>query len=187
MQYEVEVKSPIDDLTAFTALVEELGAEPLGIREEVDLYFSHPSRDFAATDEALRIRKVGPYVALTYKGPKIDPHSKTRREVELELAGDQPENTAVALLESLGFQVVREVRKERRLFRLPWEGFAVVLSIDIVQGLGVYTELETHVAEDQVETARDAILRLASTLHLPSCERRSYLELLLERERTEPA
>ncbi len=183
-QYEVEIKSPITDVTAFTTLLEEIGAEPLGIREEIDVYFSHPARDFAQTDEALRVRKIGQDVSLTYKGPKIDAHSKTRREIDLPLTGDQPDRQAVALFEALGFRPVREVRKERRLFRLNWEGYPVLLSIDIVQGLGAYTELETHVSEDEVERARDAILRLAGALRLSQVERRSYLELLLDRERT---
>lgn len=180
-QYEVEIKSPIADVTAFTSLLEEIGAEPVGIREELDIYFSHPARDFAKTDEALRVRKIGHEASLTYKGPKIDAQSKTRREIELALAGQQPEQTATALLEALGFRPVMEVRKERRLFRLTWEGYPVLLSIDIVQGLGTYTELEAHVAEAEVARARDALLRLAAALRLTSTERRSYLELLLAR------
>ena len=49
------------------------------------------ARDFAATDEALRIRRVGDANFVTYKGPKLDQSTKTRREIEVPLAdGEQP-------------------------------------------------------------------------------------------------
>ncbi|MEM4524643.1 MAG: class IV adenylate cyclase, partial [Archaeoglobaceae archaeon] len=51
-------------------------------KEEFDLYFSHPCRDFAETDEALRIR-VEKKIKMTYKGPKVDEETKTREEVNL--------------------------------------------------------------------------------------------------------
>ena len=44
-----------------------------------------PCRDFAQTDEALRIRTVGDTSFVTYKGPKLDATTKTRRELELPL------------------------------------------------------------------------------------------------------
>ena len=64
----------------------ELGAtiEPPVV--QVDQYFAHPARDFAQTDEALRLRRVGKQNFITYKGSKIDATTKTRREIELPLA-----------------------------------------------------------------------------------------------------
>lgn len=59
MKYEVEKKFPVDDLNEVVAKLEELSAtfsEPV---VQVDRYFAHPVRDFASTDEALRIRSVG--------------------------------------------------------------------------------------------------------------------------------
>ena len=50
--------------------------------EQVDTYFSHPARDFAATDEALRIRSIDQENFVTYKGPKLDATTKTRREID---------------------------------------------------------------------------------------------------------
>ena len=35
-----------------------------------DEYFSHPCRDFAATDEAFRVRRAGDDWFVTYKGAK---------------------------------------------------------------------------------------------------------------------
>ncbi len=85
MQYEVEQKFPVADLAAVEADLAALGAKIAAAEEEVDLYFAHPARDFAATDEALRLRRKGPRGYITYKGPKIDAVTKTRREIELPL------------------------------------------------------------------------------------------------------
>ena len=84
-------------------------------QEEIDVYFAHPARDFAQTDEALRLRRKGDANCITYKGPKIDATTKTRREIELPLAPG-PESLAswTALLEAVGFRPAGEVRKSRR-------------------------------------------------------------------------
>ncbi len=183
-RFEVEVKAPIDDPEAVIAQLEELGAEPEGIVEEEDIYFAHPVRDFAATDEAVRVRRQQDRVFLTYKGPKVDDRTKTRREIELPLAGSEAWERAIAFLEAQGYRRVRPVRKERRKFSLSWDGYPVEASVDIVQALGAFVELETRADEASVDDARQALLRLAAVLGLRRSERRSYLELLLEREKS---
>jgi adenylate cyclase class 2 len=104
VSYEVEQKFPVAELAAVQERLVALGAQLQAEREDRDLYFAHPARDFARTDEALRIRRVGTSNFITYKGPKIDPATKTRREIELDLP---PGETAAAqwteLLEYLGF------------------------------------------------------------------------------------
>ena len=104
VEYEVEQKFPVADLEAIRAGLAALGAKVSAPREEVDLYFAHPAQDFAATDEALRLRQKGGSGFITYKGPKIDAATKTRREIELPL-GEGPDATAAwrGLLEALGF------------------------------------------------------------------------------------
>ena len=52
--------------------------------DQVDEYFNHPCRDFAVTDEALRLRK-DPDGKMTYKGPKLDRTTKTREEIEMDI------------------------------------------------------------------------------------------------------
>ncbi|MEZ6064251.1 MAG: class IV adenylate cyclase [Planctomycetaceae bacterium] len=149
---------------------------------EVDLYLAHPSRDFARTDEAFRIRTVGESNCLTYKGPRIDTVSKTRREIELALpSGAMEAATARAMFASLGFVPAGEVRKERTRFQLEWQGRAFVVVLDKVANLGEYVEVETIAAEHELETARSAALGLAEQLGLSGGERRSYLQLILDR------
>jgi adenylate cyclase class 2 len=182
MMFEVEQKFPLADLAALAARLAALGATISPPQTEVDLYFAHPARDFAKTDEALRIRRKGQSHYLTYKGPKIDATTKTRREIELPLGSG--ETTAAAwtgLLQTLGFTLVAEVRKSRRKAGIAWQGRRIEASLDEVEGLGTFAELELVVAEEELEPAKDCIASLAATLGLSGGERRSYLELLLQR------
>jgi adenylate cyclase class 2 len=84
--YEVEQKYPLADVAAVEAALARLGATWHATVEQVDRYFNHPCRDFAATDEALRLRRTGEALAITWKGPRLDATAKTRRELELPLA-----------------------------------------------------------------------------------------------------
>jgi adenylate cyclase class 2 len=56
------------------------------------------------------------------------------------------------------------------------------VALDDVEGLGAFVELELMAREDQLDAARAALSQLASQLQLAGSERRSYLELLLERD-----
>ena len=85
MQLEIEQKYPVDDLQQVRKTLEALGATIESPICQVDLYFRHPVRNFVQTDEALRLRQVGEENFITYKGPKIDAETKTRREIELPL------------------------------------------------------------------------------------------------------
>ena len=186
MTFEVEQKFPVPDHSVLLAKLSALAAtrgEPI---EQIDTYYAHPTRDFAKTDEALRIRRAGGDNFLTYKGPKLDVETKTRREIEIPLApGESAAASFGVLLEALGFSPVATVRKIRTLLTAAWQGQSVEVALDDVDGLGTFVELELTADEAEVDAARDAILSLASELGLGSAdhsaERRSYLELLLER------
>lgn len=178
---EVEFKFRDIDLPTVEKRLTQLDAVPEGIREEVDLYFAHPARDFSQTDEALRIRRIGDRNWITYKGPKIDTISKTRDEIELPLTdGREAWESWKTLLERLGFRPVRQVAKRRKRFRLTWEGWSVEISLDEVADLGAFVELEIVCEHEKMAAARDALSRLAAELGLHTGERRSYLELLLQ-------
>ena len=180
VQYEVEQKFPVTDLEAIRTALEALGAEVSEPREERDLYFAHPARDFAATDEALRLRRKAGSSFITYKGPKIDAATKTRREIELPLGGAGATAAWGDLLEALGFRPVAEVCKLRRKAFVAWEGRTIEVSLDAIDGLGTFVELELMAAPAEVEPAKARLASLAAKLNLVRSERRSYLELLLE-------
>lgn len=179
-QYEVEMKFPVADVPALESRLQQLGGTISEPKTETDVYFAHPARNFAQTDEALRIRRKGESNFITYKGPKIDAVTKTRHEIDLPLPSG--ENTAAAwtsLLGSLGFSPAGEVRKSRRKTHIEWQGRNVEVSLDHIDGLGSFAELELIAPPEGVAAARDCILALADALKLAGSERRSYLELVL--------
>lgn len=182
MKYEVEQKFPVDDLAAIQRQLSAMGARVSEPQEEADLYYAHPARDFAVTDEALRIRRKGGAAFITYKGPKVDATTKTRREIELPL-GAEPSSSGAwgVLLESLGFRPVAEVRKRRRKAMVSWQGRPIEMSLDELDQLGTFVELELVVLPEEVEAAKSHVASLAHALGLANSERRSYLELLLEK------
>lgn len=177
--YEVEVKvrarhDPVRER------LDDLDAEPLGAVDQVDTYYDHPTREFAETDEALRIRREsrhddgGETVLFTYKGPRVDDRSKTREEVETTV--DDPGATD-GILRSLGFDAAATVEKSRERYTL--DGFGVEL--DEVTGLGQFVEVEAEGEAADVETLRDDVVDLCRHLGLDPNEslRTSYLGLLL--------
>ncbi len=177
---EVEQKFAAADLEGVERLMAAEGSAFAPPVAQVDRYYAHPVRDFAQTDEALRIRRVGEANFVTYKGPKLDPRTKTRREIELALQpGEDGFAQFASLLEALGFRPVAEVRKQRRIARLQWQGFPLEVALDDVQAVGRFVELETAADPADAEAAKAALASLAGRLGLEANERRSYLELLL--------
>ncbi len=181
--YEVELKFRVTDAAEAERRIAALGGRLADAVEQVDRYFAHPARDFAVTDEALRLRRTGDDVVVTWKGPRLDATTKTRREIELGVAPAPDGIATIAswtdLLEALGFRQVREVAKRRRIAVVPWEGSAIEAALDDVAGLGVFLELEVQAAAADVAAARGRVESLANALGCTAAERRSYLELLL--------
>lgn len=180
MHFEVEQKFPIRNAAFIEQRLRELGARDGQSMAQVDQYFNHPARDFAKTDEALRLRQIGETNFVTYKGPKLDATTKTRKELELPL----PDGASIAasfaeLLQALGFRHVAEVRKLRRTLHLHWQGRDIEIAIDEVSSLGTFLEIELVASEADLDEARKCIASLAAELQLEDSERRSYLELLL--------
>lgn len=175
MPLEIEVKARADDLERVEADLRRMGAQFVAEMHETDTYFNHPSRHFAETDEALRIRVSNDHFFLTYKGPKIDTQSKTREEIEVSLKNV---DDAIQLLMKLGFSPVADVRKVRRLYTL--DEFTICL--DTVATVGTFVEVETK--GEPVKELRDAAIAILDNLGLASRERKSYLELLQEKHTT---
>ena len=73
------------------------------------------------------------------------------------------------------------MRKTRRPFELRWDGRTVEAALDDVLGVGTFVELELIADEGDIESAKACVASLANQLQLTTNERRSYLELLLEK------
>jgi len=192
--YEVEIKVPADIDTVRDRL-REAGAERVDARRQRDAYYDAPHRDFAETDEALRVRSETPLAEgigsdteessvanptaettkLTYKGPLLDEGSKTR--TEHETAVDDSEAMA-GVLSGLGFEPAAVVEKRREFWS--FAGFTVTL--DRVDDVGEFVEIEREVDdEDAIAATRDEALKALDRLGLDgdSQIRTSYLGLLL--------
>ncbi|MFB6193621.1 MAG: class IV adenylate cyclase [Halobaculum sp.] len=201
--YEVELKvraahEPVRDALA------DRDAERVAHVRQRDTYYDAPDRDFAETDEALRIRRehdltdqttttdtpdaddgpetdspAGPdsatdeTVRLTYKGPLVDESSKTREEAETTVGDGE---TADSILRGLGYEPAARVTKRRETFAVG----AYHVTLDTVEGLGEFVEIDREVTEN-VERAREEAARLLRELGLDPADgiRTSYLGLLL--------
>ena len=174
---EVEVKAKIDSFKEIEEKLEKLGAEKSKHEFQEDIYFNSPVVDFAKTDEALRIRTTKQNdetnIFITYKGPKIDQKSKTRKEIEMGIEDSQK---CAGIFEEIGFKKVRTEKKNRQYYK--YENFEI--SLDDVEGLTPYMEIEVELndGEDYSE-AQNSIFELFEELGITDgFERTSYLELL---------
>ena len=101
IEVEVKYRVPRELMEKIASKVLTLGGKFLGEEVQEDVYFQHPSRNFAVSDEALRVRRARGRVEVTYKGPRIDSRSKTREEIQVKV---EDFNSFVSLLEKLGFK-----------------------------------------------------------------------------------
>jgi adenylate cyclase, class 2 len=179
---EVEAKYRLPDPAVIEARLREWGATASADQTEADHYLNAPDRDFARTDEALRLRRIGDQNFLTYKGPRKDTTSKTRTEIEVPCpAGAAIAESYLRLFQQLGYRPTAVVRKHRRIFEFSRHGFTMHACLDDVDQVGSFIELEIVVEETEYEAAHAAVLRTANELNLGPTETRSYLEQLLGR------
>ena len=180
---EVEVKYRAPDPAAVLARLAALDATRAGEAVEADHYFNAPDRDFRATGEAFRLRRVGDANRFTYKGPKREGPTKTRTEIELGVEpGDAGAAVAERLLVSLGYRPVAVVRKTRTTYELNRGGFDLTVCVDAAEKVGTFVEVEAVCDEARSGEAQAAVLALAGELGLTEPEPRSYLGMLLEAE-----
>lgn len=172
---EVEVKVRADH-SKVRSILQKLGASKIGVEEQSDVYFAAPYRNFAKTDEALRIRSLGEQSVLTYKGPKLDKVSKTREELETPVDGA----ITAKIFHALGFMEAGAVRKKREVF----SAGEITICLDAVESLGEFLEVEI-VAEDEkdLEISRTKLFELLKQFGLSENDsiRTSYLEMVLEK------
>ena len=183
---EIELKFPVQSFEAIEHILQEWKASCERERTDKDSYFNAPDRDFAQTDEALRVRCIGTNNFVTYKGPKTDPQSKTRQEIEVPLGdGLRTAQDFQQMLQLLGYRFVETVQKKRTVYHLTRNGFRMEICLDAVVGLGRFVELEILAPENQLESARTVLQETAAALQLQGNERRSYLEMLLTNKQSD--
>lgn len=191
---EVEQKYRISDPDPVASELLRLGAVAGAAQRHADTYYRHPCRDFAATREALRIRRIADVASgdtttlagssrayVTYKGPYLPGGIKSRPELEWRIdpcdAGGQ---NLAELLGQLGFVEALTVTKTRHPFDLDWPGRPVAIVLDDAGVLGHFVEIETIAnGLEEVETCRSIVADVAQRLALRQPEPRSYLAMAL--------
>jgi adenylate cyclase, class 2 len=182
MSFEVEVKYRSADHDRLRRTLLEHGAREDPPVWQEDIYLSHPARDFAQTHEALRLRRIGSENRITYKGPRFPGPTKTREEIEIPVAsGDEAASDLAALFQNLGFQALAPIRKHRTTFHLSATPHEIEVTLDRVEGLGDFVEIEAITrGQDGLPSAQATVLALAEQLGLDQVEPRSYLRMVLE-------
>jgi len=178
---EVELKVKIPSLDPVREQLVRSNARSGGKVHEHDIYYNAPHRDFGQTDEAVRVRYTDNHAVVTYKGPKIKKFGLKARE-ELNFAVESGK-TFETMLDRLGFTRTLEVNKGRETFKF---GTASV-SLDTVEGLGTFAEIEV-IVENESDNPTGQIEKIAKEIGVegkPILE--SYLELLLAKRSAVPS
>jgi adenylate cyclase class 2 len=175
---EVELKVKIPSLDPVRGRLNAKSAQFTGKVHEHDIYYNAPHRDFAITDEAVRVRYTDDCAVVTYKGPKIKKYGLKARE-ELNFSVECGE-TFEKMLDRLGFTRTTEVNKWRENYK--YQGASI--SLDTVDELGTFAEIEVIAGDEQDNPTGkiEAIAREIGAEGPPILE--SYLELLLRKRST---
>ena len=175
---EIELKVHVPDLEPVRAALALKNARFRGKSQERDTYYNAPHRNFAKTDEALRVRYSDGKAVVTYKGAKIKNLGLKARE-ELNTAVESGE-TFEQILARLGFLKTARVCKQRETYELP----SATVALDDVEGLGTFVEIEV-LANDGGDAAAETIGRLKNDLGIAGeAILDSYLELILANDLT---
>ena len=185
---EIEIKLPLYRRNATEHDLVRLGFMAGDLVRESDIYFTGASHDFKKTDEALRIRrcenlsKRTETAFLTYKGPKLDRVSMTRKELETPV--EDPEVMRQILL-ALGYEELAPVVKLRQYYEPAPDSPPALAGIhacaDQVEKLGSFLELEV-LAGDEADRI-PALKRIENILKalgysMEDTTRYSYLGML---------
>ena len=158
---EVEIKIKLRNPDAIRNIIHDMGAKKKYRMKNVDRYYNAPDtlRDFARTDEALRLRStyINPDETgksdhelnshdLTYKGPKLDKEIKSRVEMVCRILNPKEMDKIIV---ALGFIPVLTLNKIRESYHLDYNNHAIEILIDEMEGLsGTYLEAELMVDSD---------------------------------------
>ena len=180
MSLEYEVKIKVENLEEIERRLLELGAVLVDEVEEEDHYIDlRPCIDLRARDEALRVRISRSRIAkrelseLTYKGPRIVPNTKIRKEISVSVEDGR---RLIEVFRSLGFRD-HVVKKKRKIYRYgPY-----IFFLDNVENLGTFVEIEIEGVES-VEQFLQELRKVISLLRISEkFIDKSYIELLMEK------
>jgi len=193
--FEVEIKILLENKKKIKEKLISMGGKYIYSLRHEDTYYNMPKklRNFYRTDEALRIRKSIEYNVnnlkdkkilrfFTYKGPKVDDLTKTRKEIDFRV---EDEKKLKEILKILGFREVYTIKKERELFEIEYYSEKFEILFDYLPVLNQYfMEIECQTEKkNEIPLKRDKIFKLLKNLDISKDRsiRKSYLELVLEK------
>ena len=194
---EIEMKFRVANAAEYERLISEtLGASFGEPTVESDVFFTNEALGFPNEGKSLRIRRRGNYLAATFKGPRLDSQTKTREEIELTLVDERPELSEenarrvdearanwIRFYERLGFSQYGVVTKSRRRASTEYGGRQFEITLDEIDGLGVFTELEVSAEKEEFVDARAVVMLLAQKLGLRETVTSSYLSMVCAQDR----
>ena len=179
---EVEIKVFVKNITKIEECMLKMDFVKGAHIKECDYYLDNEAHEVRNNDQALRIRcsqDLDTCVQqnfITFKGPKMDDISMTRKEIELQI---DHANACTEIFSSLGYKNIYPVIKERQYFHKD----CMTACIDQVEKLGCFLELEI-IVEDESEK-NNALEQIISTIESfgyskQEIIRKSYLSMLQE-------
>lgn len=167
MALEIEAKMRLHDPSALADHLNHLAGEPVDEMIESDVFLDTADKALRAADCGLRVRAeihllgdAHDRARITYKGRREAGPIKRREELELGVASA---DTAVLLLERLGYHVQIRFQKHRRRWRVD----DCFVELDRLPYLGHFVEVEGP-SDDAVMAVRDRIgLAHEALLHQP--------------------
>ena len=177
---EVEIKAFVKNITKIEeCLLKNDFIKGAHIKES-DYYFDNEVHEIRNNDQALRIRCSHDLVTdvqqnfVTFKGPKMDEESMTRKEIEIQI---DDADACIEIFSSLGYKNVYPVIKERQYYHKDY----MTACIDQVEKLGCFLELEIIVETESEKN--DALEQIISTIESFGYDkqeiiRKSYLSML---------
>jgi len=167
---ERELKFASVELATLRQRLAEMSAERMTSGSFEENWVFDRGEEIKTAGCLLRLRKDGQHAVLTYKGPmSFEGRMRVRPEHEIEV-GDA--EAARALLEGLGYEVVRRYQKVREEWRLG----GVIIALDHTP-IGDFAEFEGEAA--------DRVARRCG-FDPEESERRSYLRLYEEHRADNP-
>ncbi|MFA6505799.1 MAG: class IV adenylate cyclase [Treponemataceae bacterium] len=182
MAIEIELKAWVDDRTALRAKLEKFGRF-VGAYQKDDEYWrprEEGSRETAGSGVRIRRTGTGPAI-VTFKIKEVRDGMEVNDEREFEVSEAE---TFSELLTRLGLSPWIRKRKVGEA----WDLDGITAELSLIEGLGVFAELEILAESDDshtVASARKRLLDALEQLGLPKekIESRYYTEMLDEKRK----
>lgn len=157
MKKEIEVKAKIKDLGSVRSTLENLGCVFSDSVTQDDIYFVNFDDDFSVFKTKanfLRIRKTRGKIIFTLKQPQSNELDCIEKEFEIS-----DEQQCREAIEIMGYHEVVRVSKTRA--RCSYNG--IEISLDDVQGLGAFIEVE-RITDEDANKVQDELFTFLQTL-----------------------